>query len=143
MISRAITLEYASLHCERLFNITTPPDVQSINKLGGFNFSYPRLAIIDGEQDPWRSATPHASGLPDRESTTSEPFMLIDWGVHHWDEFGLPEDVHVPGLPPPQVTQAHRTEVEFVKAWLKEWEEEKGGSLSELDREEEEMMDEL
>ncbi|GFP60578.1 hypothetical protein ACSS6W_005986 [Trichoderma asperelloides] len=142
MISRAITLEYASIHCEKLFNITTPPDVQSINKLGGFNFSYPRLAIIDGEQDPWRSATPHASGLPDRKSTTSEPFLLIDWGVHHWDEYGLPDDVHVPGLPPPQVTQAHKAEVEFVKAWLKEWEEENGSSLPELGREEE-IIDEL
>jgi hypothetical protein len=142
MISRAITLEYASIQCEKLFNITTPPDVESINKLGGFNFSYPRLAIIDGLQDPWRYATPHAGGLPDRKSTTSEPFLLIDWGVHHWDEYGLPEDVHVPGLPPPQVTQAHKAEIEFVKAWLKEWEEEKGSSSPELDQEEE-IEDEL
>ncbi|RFU81269.1 serine carboxypeptidase s28 [Trichoderma arundinaceum] len=139
MISRAITLESASSHCERLFNITTPPDIESINKLGGFNFSYPRLAILDGVQDPWRSATPHASGLPDRKSTTSEPFVLIDWGVHHWDEFGLPEDIHVAGLPPPQVAEAHKTEIEFVKAWLKEWEVENGSS----DREEEESMGEL
>ncbi|KAL7920236.1 serine carboxypeptidase S28 domain-containing protein [Trichoderma austrokoningii] len=142
MISRAITLEYASIHCEKLFNITTPPDVQSINKLGGFNFSYPRLAIVDGLQDPWREATPHASGLPDRESTTSEPFLLINWGVHHWDEYGLPEDVHIPGLPPPQVTAAHQAEIEFVKAWLKEWKEEYGSSLPELDQEED-MVDEL
>lgn len=142
MISRAITLEYASIHCEKLFNITTPPNVQSINKLGGFNFSYPRVAILNGAQDPWRAATGHASGLPDRKSTTSEPFLLINWGVHHWDEYGLPEDVHVPGLPPPQVTQAHQAEVEFVKAWLKEWEEEKGSSSAGLDREDE-IVDEL
>lgn len=135
MISRAITLEYASEHCKRLFNITTSPDVQSINKLGGFNFSYPRLAIIDGVQDPWRAATPHASGLPDRKSTPSEPFMLIDWGVHHWDEFGLPEDAHVEGLPPPQVVQAHKAEIEIVKEWLKEWEEQHGSSNQELDLE--------
>ncbi|UKZ82957.1 hypothetical protein TrVFT333_010757 [Trichoderma virens FT-333] len=142
MISRAITLESASSHCERLFNITTSPDVESINKLGGFNFSYPRLAILDGLQDPWRSATPHATGLPDRKSTTSEPFMLIDWGVHHWDEFGLPEDKHIPGLPPPQVAQAHETEIEFVKAWLKEWEEENGSSSRQSDQEDE-VMEEL
>lgn len=142
MISRAITLESASSHCKRLFNITTSPDVESINKLGGFNFSYPRLAILDGLQDPWRSATPHASGLPDRESTTSEPFMLIDWGVHHWDEFGLPEDVHVEGLPPPQVAEAHMAEIEFVKAWLADWKEENGISMLQS-MDEEETMGEL
>ncbi|KAH0489738.1 hypothetical protein TgHK011_010153 [Trichoderma gracile] len=142
MISRAITLESASSHCERLFNITTSPDVESINKLGGFNFSYPRLAIVDGLQDPWRSATPHASGLPDRESTTSEPFMLIDWGVHHWDEFGLPEDVHVEGLPPPQVAEAHMAEIEFVKAWLEGWKEGNGRSMLQS-MDEEETMGEL
>ncbi|KAL6791438.1 peptidase S28 [Trichoderma sp. SZMC 28013] len=142
MISRAVTLKSASSHCEILFNITSSPDVESINKLGGFNFSYPRLAIIDGLQDPWRSATPHATGLPDRKSTTSEPFMLIDWGVHHWDEFGLSEDTHVPGLPPPQVTEAHKAEIEFVQAWLKEWEEEKG-SYSRQSDQEDEMMEEL
>ncbi|KAL7931485.1 serine carboxypeptidase S28 domain-containing protein [Trichoderma chlorosporum] len=142
MISRAITLKSASSHCERLFNITTSPDVESINKLGGFNFSYPRLAIIDGLQDPWRSATPHATGLPDRKSTTSEPFMLIDWGVHHWDEFGLPNDAHIPGLPPPQVAQAHETEVEFVKAWLNEWKEENANSGQQYDLGEE-WMEEL
>ncbi|KAL6825422.1 serine carboxypeptidase S28 domain-containing protein [Trichoderma sp. SZMC 28015] len=139
MISRAVTLKSASSHCEILFNITYSPDVESINKLGGFNFSYPRLAIIDGLQDPWRSATPHATGLPDRKSTISEPFMLIDWGVHHWDEFGLPEDTHVPGLPPPQVTEAHKAEIEFVQAWLKEWEEEKGSSSRQSDQEDETM----
>ncbi|KAL7941411.1 serine carboxypeptidase S28 domain-containing protein [Trichoderma barbatum] len=138
MISRTITLQSASSHCRILFNITTSPDIESINKLGGFNFSYPRLAILDGEQDPWRSATPHATGLPDRKSTISEPFMLIDWGVHHWDEFGLPEDMQIPGLPPPQVAQAHETEVEFVKAWLKEWEEQNESSSVE-----EEVMEEL
>lgn len=125
LISRTITLEFASSHCSRVFNITTPPNVDIINKWGGFNFSYPRVAIIDGEQDPWRAATPHADGLPKRKSTTSEPFILVNWGVHHWDEFGLPEDVSIPGLPPPQVIDVQHKEIEFVKAWLEEWEKPK------------------
>ncbi|POR36248.1 Putative serine protease EDA2 [Tolypocladium paradoxum] len=119
MVSRALTYDYATTGCRNLFNITARPDVDSINKLGGFNFSYPRLALIDGAQDPWRAATPHAVGLPDRESTTTEPFMLIDWGVHHWDENGLKADVE--GLPPKQVVEAQQKEVGFVKAWLNEF----------------------
>ncbi|KAG5975751.1 hypothetical protein E4U58_000091 [Claviceps cyperi] len=121
MISRALGLEYSSYGCKLAFNITTRPDVNIINKHGGFNFSYPRVALIDGKQDPWRAAGSHAMGLPGRESTVSEPFELIDWGVHHWDEFGLSEDDEEPGLPPPQILDIQLKEVEIVKDWLQEF----------------------
>lgn len=116
-------MEYSTYNCRRYFNITTPPDVDIINKHGGFNFSYPRVAIIDGMQDPWRAATPHADGQPDRKSTTSEPYLMIDWGVHHWDEFGPRPDLDEEDLPPKQVVDNQRQQVEFVQAWLKEWDE--------------------
>ncbi|PNY29614.1 serine protease EDA2, partial [Tolypocladium capitatum] len=134
MVSRALTYDYATIRCRSQLNITAPPDVDSINRLGGLNFSYPRLALIDGAQDPWRAASPHAMGLPDRESTTEEPFMLIDWGVHHWDENGLKDEVE--GLPPKQVVEAQRKEVEFVQAWLQEFERErKRGSAEQMTEE--------
>ncbi|PHH86727.1 hypothetical protein CDD83_9830 [Cordyceps sp. RAO-2017] len=127
MVSRAITLEYASILCPLHFNITTRPDVESINKLGGFDIRYPRIAFVDGAQDPWRQAGPHAIGQPDRASTASEPFILIDPGVHHWDENGLANETEADrGLPPKQVADAQEKEVEFVKAWLQEWDEETG-----------------
>ncbi|ATY64538.1 Peptidase S28 [Cordyceps militaris] len=126
LLSRAVTVAYSTTNCRRFFNISTPPDVDIINQHGGFNFSYPRLAIIDGRQDPWRAATPHADGQPDRVSTTSEPYLVIDWGVHHWDEFGARPGLHEKGLPPPQVVDNQRRQVEFVRAWLKEWRADKG-----------------
>lgn len=122
MVSRALTAEYSSYTCKSFFNITTRPDVEIINKHGGFNFSYPRVAIIDGKQDPWRSAGSHAIGLPGRKSTPSEPFELVDWGVHHWDENGLdPDSFQEPGLPPKQIVDIQRKEVDIVKGWLKEF----------------------
>ncbi|KAI3552936.1 serine carboxypeptidase S28 [Colletotrichum abscissum] len=122
LISRLIDVDYSSIYCREAFNITEPPNVDAINKHGGFNFSYPRVAIVDGEADPWRAATPHKIGL-NRKSTTSEPFLLIDLGVHHWDENGLkPEDV-TPDFPPASIKNVQAQEVEFVKAWMKEWEE--------------------
>ncbi|KAG5933390.1 hypothetical protein E4U53_001012 [Claviceps sorghi] len=122
MISRAIGLEYASYGCKSSFNITTRPNIDNINKHGGFNLSYPRVAFIDGKQDPWRAAGVHAIGQPDRVSTPSEPFELIDWGVHHWDEGGLSDDApREPGLPPKQIVDIHRKEVEIVKHWLQEF----------------------
>ncbi|KAG6021406.1 hypothetical protein E4U40_005335 [Claviceps sp. LM458 group G5] len=121
MISRALGLEYSSYGCKLSFNITALPDVNIINKHGGFNLSYPRVAFIDGKQDPWRAGGTHAIGLPGRQSTPSEPFELIDWGVHHWDEYGLSEDDEEPGLPPQQIVDIQRKEVEIVKHWLKEF----------------------
>lgn len=81
------------------------------------------MAFVDGAVDPWRAATPHRIGLPERASTVSEPFILIEHGVHHWDENGLkPNDTAI-GLPPPSVAKAQEQEIAFVKAWLEEWTE--------------------
>ena len=129
MISRLIDYDYATLPCRTLFNITTRPDIDSINALGGFNFSYPRVALVDGEADPWRQATPHALGLgsESRRSTVEEPFLLIGGGAtHHWDEYGLGEGAYGPGLPPKDVKDVQEREVGFARAWVEEWEEERG-----------------
>lgn len=129
-MSRTNTLAWGSIICVEAFNITTPPDVDAINKYGGFGISYPRLAMIDGEMDPWRPATAHASPFNttalNRTSTASEPFILIDGGVHHWDENGLfPNETvdHPPDyLPPTPVRQAQQQEIQILLEWMQEWE---------------------
>lgn len=80
LISRTIDLPYEELICVDAFNITTKPDTSIPNAYGGYNISYPRLAFIDGQEDPWRPATPHAFGYgaKQRVSTVSEPFILIE-----------------------------------------------------------------
>ncbi|GKT97046.1 serine carboxypeptidase S28 [Colletotrichum tofieldiae] len=110
--------------CRKAFNITTPPDVDAINKYGGYNFSYPRVAIIDGEADPWRAASPNKIGLARPESTTEEPNLVIAGGaVHHWDENGIFKNETTAELPPLPVKEAQDLEVRFVRAWLEEWKE--------------------
>ncbi|KAK4649142.1 uncharacterized protein QC761_116420 [Podospora bellae-mahoneyi] len=126
LISRLINLEFTSTVCREAFNITTPSQVERINKHGGVNISYPRLAHVDGEWDPWRAASPHRIGLPERESTVSEPFILIEKGVHHWDENGLFPNETRPGLPPKPVADVQKAEAEFVKAWVEEWHKARG-----------------
>lgn len=83
LISRSIDIPYYTIPCRYAFNITSPPDTESINKYGGWNISYPRLAIIDGQADPWRPATPHADQAPRRPNTIDKPFILIEGAVHH------------------------------------------------------------
>ncbi|GAB7365872.1 hypothetical protein MBLNU230_g7202t1 [Neophaeotheca triangularis] len=123
VISRQIDLEYTSTICREAFNITTPPDVDRINKYGGYSISYPRLANIDGQVDPWRPAGPHAfdQGAPRRNSTASEPFILIEGAVHHWDENGVFANQSNATFPPQPVRDAQAQEVQFVQEWMQEW----------------------
>jgi len=132
LMSRLVDLKYATMWCPDSFGIPAEPDRESINKYGGFNFSHPRLAFVDGSHDPWRQAGVHAIGVNEhRQSTDSEPFILIDGGVHHWDEYGPKRNATGSWLPPPAVADAQAEEVRFVKLWLKEYAEEKGKTASE------------
>lgn len=120
LISRTIDLEYSSKICRQAYNITNLPDANYWNKLGGFKFSYPRLAQVVGNEDVWRPATPLADeAKPWPESTTSEPFILIEGAGHHWDENGLFPNETTADLPPQPVADAQREEIVFVLEWLK------------------------
>lgn len=125
LISRLLTLEYLTEVCRFAFNISTPPDTAAINKYGGFNISYPRLAIVGGEADPWRPATPLATlDVPDRlndTSTVNQPIILIAGAVHHWDENGLFPNETTPELPPPAVAHAQKEIVQAARVWIAEW----------------------
>ncbi|PMD54965.1 putative serine protease K12H4.7 [Hyaloscypha bicolor E] len=129
LISRTNDLAFESLICKYAFNITTPANVDAINKYGGFGISYPRLAIVDGEWDPWRPATPHASPFnstaKNRTSTVEEPFLLIEGAVHHWDENGLFPNETTASLPPKTITGVQGQEIKFVEHWMREWKREK------------------
>ncbi|KAL1652073.1 hypothetical protein SLS58_000197 [Diplodia intermedia] len=128
LISRLIDVDYNAIICRDAFNITTAADVEAINKYGGYGISYPRLAIIDGEADPWRAATPHAFTAPNRTSTDSEPFILIAGkAVHHWDENGLFPNETTTELPPKPVADAQAREAQFVKTWVSEFVQRRGG----------------
>lgn len=122
LVSRAVTLDYVMSGCQSQFGITTPPNVDSINQHGGTNFSYPRVALTDGKQDPWRAATVHKIGAnPGRQSTTENPYILIDYGTHHWDQYDVPASQYQPGYPPQQIVDVHNQELAFVKAWIDEF----------------------
>lgn len=69
--------------CRKAFGIYEPSDVDRVNKYGGFDIEYERLAFVDGEVDPWRPASPHAEGARPRKNTLDKPFILIEGAVHH------------------------------------------------------------
>lgn len=127
LVPRTVDAEYLSSICRYAFNITSLPDLESVNQYGGFNISYPRLAIVGGEVDVWRPATPLATlDVPDRlndSSTVDQPIILIQGGGHHYEENGLFENETTAELPPPPVANAQTEIAQFVQAWLMEWEQ--------------------
>jgi hypothetical protein len=84
IVSRLTDLESASKMCSSIFNRTLAQvNTTSINQYGGVNISYPRLAHIDGESDPWKWASPHAPYAQKRNDTIDEPFVEIVGAGHH------------------------------------------------------------
>ena len=119
LFPRTVDLAYLSNFCRAGFNLTSPPDTDKVNKYGGFDISYPRLAIIGGNADPWRPASPLADAAKPRNSTTEEPFLEIAHAVHHWEENGIFKNETTPILPPNQIVYAQQFLKDFVVEWLK------------------------
>ncbi|RMZ68447.1 extracelular serine carboxypeptidase [Pyrenophora seminiperda CCB06] len=124
LVSRVLDVEYLTFFCRAQFGITTPPAIENVNKYGGYNIEYERLAIIGGNADPWRPATP--LWFPDsRNDTVEKPWHLISHGVHHWEENGIFENQTTPELPPPQIVYAQQYLKNFVVDWVKEFDDQK------------------
>ncbi|KAH9938998.1 peptidase S28 [Epithele typhae] len=126
IISKLLTIDYGELTCKlayapgEFFTVPPLPDVESVNKLGSYNIAADRLAIIDGQADPWRGDCPHSPdpAAKPRPDTTLRPFKLIlNGSVHHWDENGLAN----PSAEPPFIHEIHQEEIAFVKAWLEDF----------------------
>ncbi|PYH43673.1 putative extracelular serine carboxypeptidase [Aspergillus saccharolyticus JOP 1030-1] len=140
LVSRRLTPNFWIEMCNATYGIDTPPDTDRINQYGGFGFSYPRVAQIGGRADPWREASPFATGLPVRNSTAEEPRILVEvpatevydgmeGAVHHWDQngvFGVEEFWEGKKVVPPKgVREAQGEVIAFVGGWLGEWQKQK------------------
>ncbi|KAJ7758085.1 serine carboxypeptidase S28-domain-containing protein [Mycena maculata] len=123
IVSKLLTLGYESKVCHQAFApgkhfaVPSLPNVTVVNDLGDFDIAADRLAIIDGEVDPWRPATPHSEYAWDRADTPLRPFKLIPGGVHHYDEWGLLDLADEP----PEIRKIHEEMIDFVGEWLKDW----------------------
>ncbi|KAJ3552182.1 hypothetical protein NM688_g4286 [Phlebia brevispora] len=123
VISNRLTLDYALQPCKfsyppgEFFTVPNVPDVAVINAYGGLNIAADRLAIVDGQEDPWRPNTPHSDIAKNRSDTIIRPFKLIPGAVHHYDENGIANH----SAEPPAIHTIHDQEIQFVQAWLKDF----------------------
>ncbi|GAA99823.1 uncharacterized protein L969DRAFT_91764 [Mixia osmundae IAM 14324] len=122
IMSKHIDLAYYKRVCQTTFppgtfnKLPEVPDMASVLKYGGYGIRHPRLAFVDGTEDPWRPCTPHADAAPPRISTTDEPYLLVQGGVHGAD-FG--------GRYGPNQTatnnEARATELSILQSWIADW----------------------
>lgn len=125
LVSWRIDEEWMSLLCREGFTpgehwtIPPRPDVSIVNRIGNMGLDSKRLAIIDGQYDPWRPMTQHSEeyaygGV--REDTMDTPFKLIPDCWHHCDSSALAD----PSKEPPRIREIHDAEIAFVQRWLQE-----------------------
>lgn len=125
IVSWRVDEEWMSLLCREGFTpgkhwtIPPRPDVSIVNRIGNMGLNSKRLAIIDGQYDPWRPMTQHSEeyaygGV--REDTVDTPFKLIPDCWHHCDSSGLAD----PSKEPPRIREIHDAEIAFVQRWLQE-----------------------
>ena len=127
--SRLLTVDAALQHCRSTYNITSGPNLNSFNKYGGLDLSYPRLALSAGQVDIWRPAGPLAEeialGVPNpragENGTTSQPQIVIADGGHKWDLPGVFPNETSATIPPQAVKSSHQKEIQALKTWLEEW----------------------
>ncbi|KAJ8495194.1 hypothetical protein ONZ45_g12967 [Pleurotus djamor] len=123
IISKLLTLDYESKICKqayppgKFFTVPPLPNVTAVNAIGDFGIAADRLAIIDGEVDPWRPDTPHSDDAAPRPDTILRPFKLIPNAVHHYDEYGLADIFEEP----PEILQIHNEMIMFVQDWLEDF----------------------
>lgn len=135
LISRVLQQDYTQQWCTWAFppgrynTIPLIPDIDQINKYGGYNVIAPRLAHIDGSSDVWTPLTYHSSSAGPRltiNSTDSylHPQLLINGAGHHWDSNSLGYDLI--DQEPDFIRQAHLWQIHIVQAWLKEFDQKNG-----------------
>ncbi|KAL9096942.1 MAG: hypothetical protein Q9165_000906 [Trypethelium subeluteriae] len=95
--------------------IPSTPDLTQYTKYGDFNFSAPRLAFIDGNQDVWLDLCYHSNDAPARYSSDLHPEHLIAGAGHHWDSYGIKD---IPAEPQ-FIRNAHYWEIRTVQKWLR------------------------
>ena len=68
--------------------------------------------------DPWLDVCYHSNDAPARYSSDLHPELLIPFGGHHWDSYGIGNITAEPQF----IQAAHQWEIRTVKRWLQECE---------------------
>lgn len=122
-------------------SIPSTSDLSQFNKFGGFNIKADHQALIDGghspsqtslyfhdtnfcfqaftdfyqDFDPWLNLCYHSNFATAHESPGVHPEYLIAGAGHHYDSYGILDNLEESLL----IRQAHFWEIKTVQKWLK------------------------
>ncbi|KAJ7650700.1 peptidase S28 [Roridomyces roridus] len=126
IVSKQVNVAYWERQCPLWFppedGVAVPASspVDRVNSLyGGWDITEERLILVNGEFDPWRSGSV-ASLLPEapkRESTSTQPLLLVKTGVHCWDMITATAQAN------PNTRVVFDAVVAQMVAWMKEWDD--------------------
>jgi serine carboxypeptidase S28 len=120
LISRVIQVDYTQDWCTWAFpageynSIPDKPELQWYESYGGYSLTADRLALVDGDIDPWLDICYHSQYAPQRYSSDLHPEYLIAGSGHHWDSYGILDVAAEPQF----IQQVHLWEIRTVKKWL-------------------------
>ncbi|RUS12720.1 peptidase S28, partial [Endogone sp. FLAS-F59071] len=118
LVSTLYTPEYSERQCRFYFPdsiLPETPRIDYINKeFGGWNITDDNIFWINGQFDPWRDVTVNAVEAPKRVNTSASPDVVIQGGIHGWDEYWK-QNITAP------IVEVHDEVIASLRAWLKKF----------------------
>ncbi|KAG8895552.1 hypothetical protein FRC01_012316, partial [Tulasnella sp. 417] len=96
------------------YNTTQSADALNL-KSGGWNLLAKNLFVVNGEFDPWRSASLSSRAAPAEVDVPSQDIVVIPSGHHCWD---LSTDNAAIN---PDVERVQDLGISTIRLWLEEW----------------------
>ncbi|KAG8894788.1 hypothetical protein FRC00_008442 [Tulasnella sp. 408] len=126
IVSRMLDAAFEDRRCAHLFpspteDIRSPPynTTQGANRLnlkyGGWNLRGKNLFVVNGEFDPWRSASLSSRAAPALVDIPSQEIIVIPNGHHCWDWSTDNAAVN------PDVERVQNLGISTIRSWLDEW----------------------
>ncbi|KAG8883709.1 hypothetical protein FRB97_006020 [Tulasnella sp. 331] len=122
IVSSLITEQYNIRQCNHMFPDAngnpgnfSPAVEQNNNLYGGWQLKADRLFVVNGQFDPWRSASLSSDWAPTFQNTTLQEVAVVEGGHHCWDWSlqGAKYD--------PSIKSVVDLGISNLKGWLGEW----------------------
>ncbi|KAJ7510413.1 serine carboxypeptidase S28-domain-containing protein [Mycena galericulata] len=126
IVSKQVNVAYWERQCPLYFpaedGVSVPQmaPVNGVNTLyDGWDITEDRLLFVNGQFDPWRSGgvASELPGAPKRQSTSEQPLLMVETGVHCWDMITKTAQAN------PNTRVVFNQVVAQMVQWMKEWDE--------------------
>ncbi|KAG8878361.1 hypothetical protein FRB97_002575 [Tulasnella sp. 331] len=121
IVSSIVTPAYWQRQCDHLFPINgklsnyAPAIAQNNAIYDGWKLKANNLFVVNGQYDPWRSASLSSNWAPKSQNTETQQIQIVAGGHHCWDW------IISDALYDPDIKRVVDIGVAQQKAWVKQW----------------------